>query len=162
MFDAQPTEIDSGERAAGQVPVARSRTKKPVLIVLHQANSNPGHVGQWLVRNGFPLDIRKPRFGEPLPETLASHCGAAIFGGPMSANDKDEFIRDEIEWIGVALPRRRRSSASASARRCWRCTWAPRSASTPRSGPRSGTTRSNDAGGPAARGVSRPRLPVAP
>ena len=51
----------------------------------------------------LPLDIRKPRFGEPLPETLAHHCGAVIFGGPMSANDKDEFIRSEIEWIGVAL-----------------------------------------------------------
>jgi len=103
MFDAQPTEIDSGERAAGQVPVTRSRSKKPVLIVLHQENSNPGHVGQWLVRNGFPLDIRKPRFGEPLPATLANHCGAVIFGGPMSANDKDAFILREIEWIGVAL-----------------------------------------------------------
>jgi len=103
MFDALPTDIDSGERAAGQVPVARCRSGKPVLIVLHQENSNPGHIGQWLVRNGFPLDIRKPRFGEPLPPTLAGHCGAVIFGGPMSANDKDEFIRREIEWIGVAL-----------------------------------------------------------
>jgi GMP synthase (glutamine-hydrolysing) len=107
MFDAQVTDIDSGERAAGQVPVARSlarsRSRKPVLIVLHQQNSNPGHVGQWFVRNGFPLDIRKPRFGEPLPETLAGHCGAVIFGGPMSANDKDAFILREIEWIGVAL-----------------------------------------------------------
>jgi GMP synthase (glutamine-hydrolysing) len=26
-----------------------------------------------------------------------------IFGGPMSANDADEFIRAEIDWIGVAL-----------------------------------------------------------
>jgi GMP synthase (glutamine-hydrolysing) len=103
MFDAQPTGVDSGGRAAGQVPVARSRSKKPVLIILHQENSNPGHVGQWFVRHGFPLDIRKPRFGEALPETLAGHCGAVIFGGPMSANDKDEFIRREIEWIGVAL-----------------------------------------------------------
>jgi GMP synthase (glutamine-hydrolysing) len=103
MLDAYAAGLDSGERAAGQVPVARLRTKKPVLIVLHQENSNPGHVGQWLVRNGFPLDIRKPRFGEPLPVTLADHSGAVIFGGPMSANDKDEFILREIEWIGVAL-----------------------------------------------------------
>ncbi|MBO0763234.1 MAG: glutamine amidotransferase [Hyphomicrobiaceae bacterium] len=103
MFDVRASEIESGERAAGQVPVARPATGKPVLIVLHQENSNPGHVGQWLVRNGFRLDIRKPRFGETLPETLASHCGAVIFGGPMSANDTDEFIGREIEWIGVAL-----------------------------------------------------------
>jgi GMP synthase (glutamine-hydrolysing) len=103
MFEADATDIDCAERAAGQVPVGRAAAKKPVLIVLHQENSNPGHVGQWFVRNGHRLDIRKPRFGEPLPETLANHCGAVIFGGLMSANDKDEFIRREIEWIGVAL-----------------------------------------------------------
>jgi GMP synthase (glutamine-hydrolysing) len=80
-----------------------SGERKPALIVMHQETSNPGHVGQWFVRNGFPLDIRKPRFGDPLPETLAGHCGVVIFGGPMSANDADEFIRREIGWIGVAL-----------------------------------------------------------
>jgi GMP synthase (glutamine-hydrolysing) len=96
---------ESGGRAAGQVPVGRwtGGDKKPALIVMHQENSNPGHVGQWLLRNGFPLDIRKPRFGDALPETMAGHCGAVIFGGPMSANDADDFIRREIEWIGVAL-----------------------------------------------------------
>jgi GMP synthase (glutamine-hydrolysing) len=105
MLDARPVESDLEVRAAGQVPW-RSQprdSKKPALLVLHQENSNPGHVGQWLVRNGFPLDIRKPRFGDPLPETMAGHCGAVIFGGPMSANDADEFIRREIQWIGVAL-----------------------------------------------------------
>ncbi|NOU08269.1 MAG: glutamine amidotransferase [Hyphomicrobiaceae bacterium] len=77
--------------------------KLPVLMVLHQEHSNPGHVGQWFRRNGHALDIRKPRFGEPLPETLAQHCGAVIFGGPMSANDPDDFMKIETDWIGVAL-----------------------------------------------------------
>jgi GMP synthase (glutamine-hydrolysing) len=31
------------------------------------------------------------------------HAGAVIFGGPMSANDPDDFIRAEIEWIKVPL-----------------------------------------------------------
>src|SRR5262245_2410216 len=105
MLDAQTLEIVRSDRAVGQVPTGRrvDEGKKPALIVLHQENSNPGHVGQWFVRNGYPLDIRKPRFGEPLPETMAAHCGAVIFGGPMSANDADDFIRQEIEWIGIAL-----------------------------------------------------------
>ena len=77
--------------------------KKPVCIVLHQEQSNPGHVGQWFRRHGHALDIRKPRYGDALPQTLEHHCGAVIFGGPMSANDKDEFICRETEWIGVAL-----------------------------------------------------------
>ena len=82
-------------------PVARRepRRRNRCCIVLHQENSNPGHVGQWFVRNGYHLDIRKPRFGEPLPATLADHCGAVIFGGPMSANDKDDVHsrRDRLD-----------------------------------------------------------------
>src|SRR5262245_23845466 len=108
MLDAQNAQTiasDPAGQATAEVPPARTpgTQKKPVLLVMHQENSNPGHVGQWLVRNGFPLDIRKPRFGDPLPETMSGHCGAVIFGGPMSANDADEFIRREIAWIGVAL-----------------------------------------------------------
>ena len=76
---------------------------KPVILVLHQPHSNPGHIGQWLVRQGYPLDVRRPRYGDPLPATLEHHAGAVIFGGPMSANDTDDFVRQEIDWIGVAL-----------------------------------------------------------
>jgi GMP synthase (glutamine-hydrolysing) len=107
MLDARSADTaeHSEERAAGQMPrrEATREQKKPVCIVLHQEHSNPGHVGQWFLRNGYALDVRKPRFGEALPETLEHHCGAVVFGGPMSANDKDEFIRTETEWIGVAL-----------------------------------------------------------
>jgi len=104
-LDARSPDTLGEDRAIGQVPAGPGAipAKKPVLIVLHQENSNPGHVGHWFVRNGYHLDIRKPRFGEPLPKTLANHCGAVIFGGPMSANDGDDFILQEIEWIGVAL-----------------------------------------------------------
>lgn len=103
MLDARSSHTNE-ERAAGQLPVRDApATKKPVCIILHQENSNPGHVGQWFVRNGYALDIRKPRFGDTLPRTLEHHCGAVIFGGPMSANDKDDFIRAEVEWVGVAL-----------------------------------------------------------
>ena len=75
----------------------------PVLIVLHQEHSTPGRVGNVLRDLGFPLDVRRPRFGDPLPETMAGHAGAVIFGGPMSANDSEDFIRREIEWIKVPL-----------------------------------------------------------
>ena len=78
--------------------------KKPqILVVLHQENSSPGKLGQLLQARGFHLDKRRPRFGDKLPETLAGHAGAIIFGGPMSANDNDDFIRREIDWINVPL-----------------------------------------------------------
>jgi GMP synthase (glutamine-hydrolysing) len=76
---------------------------KPVLLVLHQEHSSPGRVGQVLGRLGFPLDVRRPRFGDPLPETMDDHAAAVIFGGPQSANDDEEFLRRETDWIGVPL-----------------------------------------------------------
>src|SRR5579863_9645731 len=79
----------------------------PVLVILHQETSTPGRIGNALRALGYPLDIRRPRFGDALPTTLEQHAGAVIFGGPMSANDTDEFIRREIDWIAVPLLERR-------------------------------------------------------
>ena len=79
----------------------------PVLIVLHQETSTPGRVGNALRALGHTLDIRRPRFGDPLPETLDLHAGAVIFGGPMSANDPDDYVRREIDWIEVPLREQR-------------------------------------------------------
>jgi GMP synthase (glutamine-hydrolysing) len=76
---------------------------KPVLIVLHQEHSTPGRVGRLLQARGHALDIRRPRYGDPLPQTMAGHAGAVIFGGPMSANDPDDFVKAEIDWINVCL-----------------------------------------------------------
>jgi GMP synthase (glutamine-hydrolysing) len=75
----------------------------PILIVLHQETSSPGRIGDLLIRRGHRLDVRRPRFGDPLPKTLAGHAGAVVFGGPMSANDGDDWVRREIDWIGVPL-----------------------------------------------------------
>ena len=74
-----------------------------ILIVLHQEHSTPGRVGHALQQLGYRLDVRRPRFGDPLPATMDEHAAGIIFGGPMSANDEDEFIRREIDWIGVPL-----------------------------------------------------------
>lgn len=77
--------------------------KNKILIVLHQDTSTPGRVGLMLEKRGFELDIRRPRYGDPLPEAMDDHAGAVIFGGPMSANDSDDFIKKEIDWISVPL-----------------------------------------------------------
>jgi GMP synthase (glutamine-hydrolysing) len=74
-----------------------------IVIVLHSESSTPGRVGMMLRELGFRLDIRRPCLGDPLPESLEHHDGAVIFGGPMSANDSDEYLRREIDWIAVPL-----------------------------------------------------------
>lgn len=81
----------------------RAPRKQPVLIVLHQERSSAGRVGQMLEEKGYPLDIRRPVLGEKLPGTLASHAGAVVFGGPMSANDPDDFVKREIDWLDIPL-----------------------------------------------------------
>jgi GMP synthase (glutamine-hydrolysing) len=77
--------------------------QKPVLIILHQEHSTPGRIGRLLTERGLKLDVRRPRFGDPFPETMEDHLGVIIFGGPMSANDEDEYVRKEIEWTQIPL-----------------------------------------------------------
>lgn len=98
-----------GRRALAAAPTQETPLPPllPVLIVLHQETSTPGRVGNALRALGHTLDIRRPRFGDPLPETLDLHAGAVIFGGPMSANDGDEYVRREIDWIEVPLREQR-------------------------------------------------------
>ncbi len=74
-----------------------------ILIILHQEHSTPGRLGQLLEAQGYELDIRRPRFGDALPKSLDGHSGAIVFGGPMSANDDDEWLRQEMDWIKVPL-----------------------------------------------------------
>ncbi len=78
-------------------------TPSQILVVTHKPDTDMGHVGRLLRARGFRFDIRRPRFGDCLPETLADHAGAIIFGGPMSVNDTDEYIKREIDWIAVPL-----------------------------------------------------------
>jgi GMP synthase (glutamine-hydrolysing) len=52
---------------------------------------------------GFDLDLRRPPLGDALPETLETYAGAVVFGGPMSANDRHEFVKRETDWLAVPL-----------------------------------------------------------
>ena len=70
-----------------------------VLIILHQATSTPGRIGTLLKSRGYNLIIKRPALGDKLPDTLEGDYAAIMFGGPMSANDKDDFIRYEKDWI---------------------------------------------------------------
>ena len=105
-FQPVKTRADNVVRFPVRAPAVAERLR-PVLIVLHQETSTPGRVGNVLRALGHGLDIRRPRFGDPLPETLDGHAGAVIFGGPMSANDPDDYVRREIDWIAVPLSEQR-------------------------------------------------------
>jgi GMP synthase (glutamine-hydrolysing) len=76
---------------------------RKILIVVHSETSTPGRIGHMLLARGYRLDIRRPCLGERLPATMDDHAAAVIFGGPMSANDNDPWLADEIDWIGKPL-----------------------------------------------------------
>lgn len=77
-----------------------------ILIVVHQADSTPGRVGQMLEDRGFTLDRRCPCAGDALPSDLTRYEAAVVFGGPQSANDDHlAGIRAELDWLEqTALP----------------------------------------------------------
>lgn len=73
---------------------------KKILLIMHQARSDPGRVGEMLRTLGYELDIRIPAIGHALPNNPAEHHGAVIFGGPMSANDDHEdYILQETQYV---------------------------------------------------------------
>ena len=72
---------------------------KKVLYILHQKNSVPGDVGYKFKERGFEADIVRPPLGDPLPNDLSSYSAIIIFGGPMSVNDDEEYIKAEIMWM---------------------------------------------------------------
>jgi len=79
-------------------------TVEQILLIVHQKTSTPGLVGRMLCERGYVLDIRCPREQEELPATMDNHDAVVIFGGPMSANDREmPFIRTELDWIPTAL-----------------------------------------------------------
>lgn len=78
-------------------------SKPKILVVLHQEASTPGRVGMMLEDMGYRTEACRPPLGDELPETLDEYAGAIVFGGPMSANDPDEFVKREIDWMQVPL-----------------------------------------------------------
>lgn len=79
------------------------QARAPILVIMHGESSSAGRVGQALERRGYTLDRCKPRYGQALPQTSAGHSGVIVFGGPMSCNDPDCYIKDEIDFAGLAL-----------------------------------------------------------
>jgi GMP synthase (glutamine-hydrolysing) len=96
---------DAGREAADGGPreAHPAGDRGRILVILHQERSTTGRVGPLLAARGFRLDIRRPALGDSLPKTLEGHAAAIVFGGPMSANDPDAFIKREIDFIDVPL-----------------------------------------------------------
>ncbi|MBT4952221.1 MAG: hypothetical protein HON34_10520 [Pelagibacteraceae bacterium] len=72
---------------------------KKVLYVLHQKTSVTGDIGHKFKERGFEADIIRPPLGDNLPDNLSTYSAIVVFGGPMSVNDDEDFIKEEIKWM---------------------------------------------------------------
>lgn len=63
-----------------------------ILVVQHEADGPPGHLGRWLLEAGCQLDVRRPYADEDLPDDLSGYAGLLVLGGAMGADD------DERHW----------------------------------------------------------------
>ena len=76
---------------------------KKALLILHQKKSVSGDIGIKLKKRGYNLEFCRPPLGDELPISLEKYSLVVIFGGPMSVNDKDEFILKEINFIKLVI-----------------------------------------------------------
>ncbi|MCB1417285.1 MAG: hypothetical protein KDJ64_12840, partial [Nitratireductor sp.] len=74
-----------------------------LLLVMQTADGGAGRCGRKLRERGYQTDYCYPQSGQPLPVGMDGYAGAVVFGGPMSANDAEDHIRRETEWIAVPL-----------------------------------------------------------
>lgn len=82
----------------------QKNSKPKIAVVMHRRGSTyTGRLGEFLQKNGFVLDIYRPLLGESLPCTLEQYAGVVILGGKMSVNDREDYIRKEIDWISLSL-----------------------------------------------------------
>ncbi|WP_375664988.1 glutamine amidotransferase [Bartonella sp. TT121SHDZB] len=88
------------QRCLGKKP---KNNKPRIAVVIHRRSTYTGRLGKFLQQNGFVLDIYRPIFGQKLPDTLEHYAGVVILGGPMSVNDSEAYIGDEIDWISLSL-----------------------------------------------------------
>ena len=74
-----------------------------ILTLIHKETTVPGLVGKKLNELGYELDICAPILGEPLPDDLESYAAVLVFGGPMSVNDNEPYLHQEMAWIRQVL-----------------------------------------------------------
>lgn len=78
---------------------------RKVLIVKNKTHEGPGLFERLLRDDKIPYQIIDLDNGDPLP-SLESCSAAVVLGGPDSANDATEKMREQLEWIREILSRK--------------------------------------------------------
>jgi GMP synthase-like glutamine amidotransferase len=76
---------------------------KPLTIIRHIECEGPGYLESILRQQGISFRLIALDQGESLPEAIHDTSGLVIMGGPMSVNDDDEWITQEIGLVDQAI-----------------------------------------------------------
>lgn len=75
-----------------------------VVVLQHVPFEGPAAIESWFASRGHRVAINRRWFGEEVPDTAAVDV-LVVMGGPMSANDADQYpwLEPEISAIGAAI-----------------------------------------------------------
>jgi len=76
---------------------------KPIAVFQHYPGAGPGYFSDFARQHHLPLQIFRGFDGEPLPPSIRGFSGLVSLGGPMSVNDRLDFIEQEARLIDEAL-----------------------------------------------------------
>ncbi|MEL7142421.1 MAG: glutamine amidotransferase [Cyanobacteria bacterium J06573_11] len=96
-------DVDSIDSLSSAQSSSASQPPRKIITVIHKETTLPGQVGHQLEKMGYELEIRAPIFGDALPTCFEQYAGALVFGGPMSVNDDEPYLHQEMDWIRQVL-----------------------------------------------------------
>lgn len=73
-----------------------------IRIFRHIACEGPGFLAELLEQQQIAFEIIAIDEGQPVPDSLSGVSGLVFLGGPMSVNDSDSWIADELNLIQQA------------------------------------------------------------
>lgn len=76
---------------------------KPILIFRHIECEGPGYFARVLERHTLPYQIVAIDKGQGVPASPDKASALVFMGGPMSVNDTDQWIQDELNLIRAAV-----------------------------------------------------------
>jgi GMP synthase (glutamine-hydrolysing) len=76
--------------------------KEPFLVLKNAAREGPGLLGEELQECGINYDIVELDHGQSIP-LLEGYGALVVLGGPKSANDDNDSMRDELAFIHEAI-----------------------------------------------------------
>ena len=77
-----------------------------IWIFRHVGCEGPGYLGRVLERHDIDYRLIAVDRGDPVPDNISGASALVFMGGPMSANDADDWIQRELALIRAAAAQR--------------------------------------------------------